>query len=202
MGAPAIKKFASIVFLRGPRVDKNMARAAAFSGGLITRGVRKSLGVPRVIKSVLDTLEHKGGSITGTAIAGRFGKSRVFINRESFHQKRLMKSIMEDVDKSLGIQFVKSGTGPKNMREIIHHETFHTLPVLGRSEILAHFYGGLRNKKRVLDPIEGVKQIKHFVGHSPKRAAIEAGVMGGSGAAGAIIFRRIGGRVVPIRRKE
>lgn len=63
----------------------------------------------------------------------------------------------------------------KDLRGVIHHEAFHAkVPVLGRSEILAHFYGGLKSKKGKLSLSEGLKEIGHLGDTRPHRLMFEA----------------------------
>lgn len=77
-----------------------------------------------------------------------------------------------------------------SLRGTLHHELFHAkVPVLGHSEFLAHFYGGLRNKKGKLSPGKGLQQVGMFMGQRPARALIEAGAGVAAGKAGLATHR-------------
>lgn len=45
---------------------------------------------------------------------------------------------------------------------VVNHEGFHLKPIIGKSEILAHIYGGLKGKKGKLDYKGALKQYGHL----------------------------------------
>jgi len=70
----------------------------------------------------------------------------------------------------------------KDRRKILAHEAFHAnVPVLGASEIAAHFYGGLKSKKGKISLKEGIKQIQHLKETRPVRLYGEVGLAGTAG---------------------
>lgn len=85
-----------------------------------------------------------------------------------------------------------------NRRGILAHEAFHAnRPVLGRSEILAHAYGGAKDKK-----VRGIKdvgraskraagQVAHLLKSRPGRFGFELGVLGAAATAGKMGYDRL-----------
>ena len=89
--------------------------------------------------------------------------------------------------------------GSLSPRGIVHHELFHArVPVLGRSEVAAHFYGGLRHRKGVLDVGKGMDQIGHLVQGRPVRALLELGPLAGASVA----TGALGGKILADREKK
>jgi hypothetical protein len=108
-------------------------------------------------KSLLNHNKKTGNTILGTVAKGSKGK-RSYVNRAAV-----------------------SGRGKSKMglREIAHHEGFHNIPVVGRSEVAAHFVGGLRSKKGKLSVGEGLSRIGHAAATRPTRVAAEVAIAGG-----------------------
>jgi len=182
------------VGLRNPQMNKIASEGAAKFG--VSRG------------KIFDELRKRelaasgwAGEITGVVAQGTKGK-RVFINRSAFSKKR--PKFMQD---------------QVNLRKTVNHELFHTLPVVGPSEIGAHFVGGLFSKKKKLSFREGFKEVSRFREIRPREYRKEikqlqkigtkalVGVAATAGAAGAtagsvVIYRRVRGRIVPIRVKK
>lgn len=108
-------------------------------------------------KSLRDHNKKTGNTILGTVARGSKGK-RSYVNRAAVS----------------GPEKSKMG-----LREIAHHEGFHNIPVVGRSEVAAHFVGGLRSKKGKLSVGTGMSRIGHAAATRPTRVAAEAAVAGG-----------------------
>ena len=113
-------KIPGVTFLRGNKANARMATMA-----LKQPAPRALVGLverlqPGVRKQIHSTLAFS--PLGGTIAAGKKGR-RVYINRD------LIKAIKERGSKT-------------NLREIVHHEKFHTIPYIGNSEVLAHLYGG------------------------------------------------------------
>jgi len=84
-----------------------------------------------------------------------------------------------------------NAAGP-NLRRTAHHEMFHArVPIIGRSEYLAHAYGGLRGTKGKLDLKAAKEQVNHFAKIRPDEARTErrvaAGVAGTALLGGAVL---------------
>lgn len=107
--------------------------------------------------------------------------------------------------------------GKPSLREIYHHEKFHTIPFIGKSESFAHAYGGARAKKGKVSLSGAARGYRHLWSTFPTRAKSElktgakyaAGttLIAGGGAYAAtkqkekVVYRRIRGRIVPIKVK-
>lgn len=99
-----------------------------------------------------------------------------------------------------------------SLRRTVNHELFHTTPIIGGSEIGAHFAGGLFSKKGKLSFKEGAKQVRMFKKtrnaefkreiRKAKRIAVGAALGAGASVGAVIGFRRVRGRIVPIRKKR
>jgi len=101
-----------------------------------------------------------------------------------------------------------------NLRKTVAHELFHTKPIIGRSEIGAHFWGGLHSQKNKLSFKEGISEIRRLAEQRPlrfshevsavKKASVAAVVVGGVGVAARerVKFIRRNGRIIPIRSKN
>ena len=101
----------------------------------------------------------------GNAIGGTVVNKRVYINRAT----------IRDPDSAF------------NLRELVHHEKFHRLPIIGHSETAAHFVGGLMREKGRLHPLSGLQKIGHLARTNPVRLGADIGVVAG----GALIARKI-----------
>jgi len=67
-------------------------------------------------------------------------------------------------------------------RNVIAHEFFHANnPILGRSEILAHIYGGIKSKDKIFGNFGPVNMLRHLAKGRPGRFATELGVLGSLG---------------------
>lgn len=64
-------------------------------------------------------------------------------------------------------------------REMLSHEAFHAnMPILGKSEILAHIYGGAKSEKAIKESLKGgAKGLKHLIKTAPEMAALEVGLV-------------------------
>ena len=87
--------------------------------------------------------------------------------------------------KSIGISRDMWKKEPALRRYYLAHEAFHAnVPVLGRSEILAHIYGGAKAVKgKKISLKGGALGFAQAVASRPTRVALEAGLVG-AGAAG------------------
>lgn len=47
-------------------------------------------------------------------------------------------------------------------RDTVNHEAFHLKPIIGKSESLAHLYGGLKSQKGRLSPTGAIKGYRHL----------------------------------------
>lgn len=164
--------------LRQEQVRPLVKVSAAASG--------KSLGAARdqVGGQLKSQMRSKGGSIGGTIAKGKKGS-------KSYISRNLAKK---------DSRFKKKGI---NLRNVVHHEGFHTIPGVGHSEIAAHFTGGLRGTKgkvtwakgadgrtravkraTKLSPLQGLKDVGHLAVTRPGRFAGEVAIGAGAIAGG------------------
>lgn len=144
--------------------DKYMTRVVArqFPGLAEHLGKRSQQGTGAMFDKMRNAFKNTGIIYGGTVAEGAKGK-RVYVNRGT----------------------LKKGFG---LREIVHHEAFHNIPIIGKSEIAAHFVGGARSKKGTFDPAEGIKRIGHLHKTRPDRMGLEIGAMGAAGGIGAVAY--------------
>ena len=112
---------------------------------------------------LLRQMSGAGTRIGGTIAQGRKG-SRSYIDLDMLKEQ------------------AKRG-GP-SIRNVVHHEEFHRkVPVLGRSEILAHLYGGFNQtkNKRYKNFGHAARDLKTLVKVRPGRFGAEVAAFGGAG---------------------
>ena len=199
----------NVTFLRGKkalwRLEKSKAgdKNWASSVGQIAkeRGVSYAYAKGRVVDQSFDNVlsGRKSPTIGMVLRRGRKG-NKIIINAP--------------MAKNLG-----GGT----FRETVVHEKFHTLPIVGRSELLAHFAGAYSGRKGQKSVKRGLSRSLEFARHNKKQATKElrkpAAIAGAVGAAsagaaiakgrgrkkgqkGKVIYRRIRGKIVPIKVKK
>lgn len=169
------KRLGNVVFIGKPNesrrvLQRRMAKVTMRSGPVqgIVSAIKKThdvAGQPITRGKIHDLIAAKilkGPLIGGTVAQGRKGK-KIYINRNV------------------------RGIG---LREIVHHEGFHNIPVVGQSEMLAHFTGGLRSEKGRLSPLYGISSIGHLARTRPGRFGIEAAALASPVAAGAVVARK------------
>jgi len=145
------------------QVSDKLARLSIRQGpaSVIIGAASKLEGIPKgsTQDRLVNILKGKDFIIGGTVAKGKKG-TRAYVNRPFANSKGI------------------------NLREIVHHESFHNIPIIGKSEIAAHFAGGLKSKKGKLSPFVGIQRIGHLAQTRPGRAGAEAGI-GGIGIYGA-----------------
>jgi len=186
-----------VTFFKGARANKNIIRAAIINTPnnrlfkMMSARTKLSVGKIRAyqVKEFTAKAYTHNQAIAG-AVAGGGLKKKVFINL-STHKR------------------VKAMSGSSHLRNTINHELFHTTPVIGGSEIGAHFWGGLHSVKNKLSFKAGINDVKRFAKHRPDEYKREVGtiirrtaIAGASAASGTYVFRRIRGRVVRIKVKN
>lgn len=146
----SIKRLGNIVFLKGKpsHVESAMGRVMQTQKPKFIKKIRKMVhGNP--------SSRELGEFVNGTFGKGKKG-SKSYIN---------MNEIM----------FYKNRHGDKHiLRDVVNHEEFHRkVPILGRSEILAYLYGGLKSKKNELSFKKGFGRSYNYVKNNPYQAALE-----------------------------
>lgn len=107
-------------------------------------------------------LKSRGGRMGGTVGKGAKG-TRSYIDVDLMREK---------------------GNMDQSLRNVIHHESFHKdIPVLGNSELGAHFWGGLnQTKKRSENVAQAFKDaFVHLPKTRPARFVTELAALGGTG---------------------
>lgn len=162
VNAPARKIFTknkglgNVVFLRGDTAGKRMVDAALtqqYTMDQIRESYRNSLNL---------------GSLHGRGIGGTIGledgRKMVYINREALRNPA--------VQKAFGVKGFRDA-----QRNVLRHEAFHNIPVIGQSEILAHIAGGTAVGGNIFNR---VKAIEGGVGAKAKYLAKGLGAKGKS----------------------
>lgn len=157
----------AVRILKGSKAQKVIRQAAVRQGpvdfvtGLLAKGQKISKGKARDLVGE----ELKKMPLGGTISSGRKG-SVTYLDTDVMKKHKM----------------------PQSLRNIVHHEEFHRkVPIVGKSEILAHMYGGLHDKKvkSVADALHNAKRSVKDLGHlaktRPGRLAMEAGAIGGAG---------------------
>lgn len=139
--------------------DRYMAKLGAWSANKVLRVLAKPAQVtPAQLRDVVAyTLLDRGLRVGG--VAARSGKNaRVYVARK-----------------------IPPGF---SRREVVRHELFHAkVPILWKSEVLAHLYGGLRSKRRGVSPMGALRSLKTLAVSRPDRLAAEVGLAYGGYAA-------------------
>jgi len=166
--ARTFKKLPKIIFYKGSKTPENMYKAMKNQKQL--KAMSKLYPKRVWDEHVTPALRHLSGHAVGT-VSGK----RVHINKDL-------------VDK------MKREGRKLNLREVVNHEKFHTLPVIGPSETLAHIYGGAFSKKKdtIFGRIRGgARGYRHLWKTRPLRAPLELAAAGGSVVGGKAIVDKV-----------
>ena len=153
------KKLPNVIFYNGSTATENMYKAVINQKPI--KALRKLLSKQDWDERVAPVLRPIYAEIAGT-VSGK----KVHINKNLLYKKNPW--------------YLDDGMG---LRDIVNHEKFHTLPVIGPSESLAHIYGGVFSKKKdtVMGKIRGgVRGYRHLWETRPGRATVELSAAGGS----------------------
>ena len=149
----------------GPHEDRAILRLAMQQRSIKGLGnLADKLMGPGAKKRLREQLYSDwGGQVMGTFAPGKKGK-RLYVSRDVFRP---------GAKDQLGL----------SPRGVVNHEAFHAFAPagLGKSEILAHAYGGLKNTKGKHDYGKAMQQVGHAFKNRPLRASLEAGLAGGTG---------------------
>lgn len=177
VNAPARKIFTknkglgNVVFSRGDTAGKRMVDAAFTQPGVqtgmkIDMKLKPQYTMDQIRESYRNSLNL--GSLHGRGIGGTIGledgRKMVYINREALRNPA--------VQKAFGVKGFRDA-----QRNVLRHEAFHNIPVIGQSEILAHIAGGTAVGGNIFNR---VKAIEGGVGAKAKYLAKGLGAKGKS----------------------
>ena len=154
--------------------QRQLVNAALRQGGLV-RGLKAlayRVGGADAVRQLRKIVhEEFAGNIGGTLEPARRGRpARLWVAQET-----ISRPAQERMRRDVGI----------GLRGVVAHEAFHAAtPVLGKSEILAHAYGGWHDRRRASTAQRlgrGFQQIGHLARSRPSRFAIEAALAAGVG---------------------
>lgn len=163
------KQLPRVNFISGKKSDVEnkmleLIIAQGLSGKLINWVDKQSPGY----KKELFNYFKRDGFAKGVLGTWSYGKSGA---KESFVDISRVKELKKDPD-------TIKRFGKELTRTVVAHEKFHTLPIVGQSETLAHIAGGLAPKKNKLS--NAVKQYRHVWETRPGRVGLEHALAGGA----------------------
>ncbi len=133
-------------------------------------------GPPTVFRIIKKTYKKRG--------SGEFGAARkaynFLVEKPSGEYRTAATIFSTPKGKSIAINKIFwRYANKKKRREILSHEAFHAnMPIVGKSEILAHIYGGAKSGKTIKESIKGgAKGLKHLIKTAPEMAALEVGLV-------------------------
>ncbi len=157
---------------------------------LMTKGVPGGFhGAVKEFKSILSK-RFKGDDPSNLVFSGTLKGGKAKFNPTSFGEEKTIGGTIFQTPKGTSIGINKDIWGDLSKterRKFLAHEAFHAnAPVLGKSEIFAHAYGGLKSKKGKTSYKAAFKEIKHLKKSRPERLYLELGGIGAVGAATAV----------------
>jgi len=152
-----------VKFIRGPYSDQLLAKETLkmiYRMPIIKQimgEAKKHIFLSSAYKKSLKNTRNKLKDVMGVQGDGRVVINRGYINREDI--------------------------GPVARRKILMHEKFHTKPIIGSSELLAHLYGGFVGPKK--HKLKHVLREYDRLWHTrPIRSGLEHGAVVGAGLLG------------------
>jgi len=121
-------------------------------------------GGPRAMAKLIAKMEGKSVGAVNDDLRARFKASG-----------RVAYGTVAEGKKGKRVYVSRGAARKGDLRDIVHHEKFHNIPIIGKYEIGAHFYGGLRSKKGKMSFKKGLSRIGHLAKTRPSRLAIEVG---------------------------
>lgn len=155
-----------------------------FKALLRQSGVKKLLGTAKLMTKGAPGGFHAGVKELKSVLSKRFkGEDRTIAGTIFKTPKGTSIGINKDIWK---------GLSKTERRKYLAHEAFHAdTPVLGRSEILAHAYGGLKSKKGKINYKAAIDEVKHLKKSRPDRLYLELGGIGAAGTATTVGVRKL-----------
>jgi hypothetical protein len=182
-----------------------MPEEQIFNAVLRQKGVKKLLGavkymtkdIPGGFHTVTKELKKrikgkfKGDDPANLIFSGTMKSGKIKINPTNFGEERTIGGTVFKTPKGTSIGINKdiwSDLSKSERRKFLAHEAFHAnVPVLGKSEILAHAYGGLKSKKGKISYKSAINEIKHLKKSRPERLYLELGGIGAATATTAAV---------------